>query len=193
MYNALAAMACGRLLGIPLQDCARAMADMKGAKGRVEPVPTDGDYSIFIDYAVTPDAIDNVLTALRDIAPARLVILFGCGGDRDRKKRPIMGRIACEKADFVIVTSDNPRTEEPEAIVEEILAGVRECKTPYKVIVDRPAAIEWAIMNHKPGDVIVLCGKGHEDYQIIGKTKIHMDEREIVADILKKRAQAAKV
>ena len=193
VYNALAAMACGRLLGIPLQDCARAMADMKGAKGRVEPVPTDGDYSIFIDYAVTPDAIDNVLTALRDIAPARLVILFGCGGDRDRKKRPIMGRIACEKADFVIVTSDNPRTEEPEAIVEEILAGVRECKTPYKVIVDRPAAIEWAIMNHKPGDVIVLCGKGHEDYQIIGKTKIHMDEREIVADILKKRAQTAKV
>ena len=119
-------------------------------------------------------------------------MLCGCGGDRDRLKRPIMGQIACELADFVIVTSDNPRTEDPDAIVEEILAGVRGSHTPYKVIVDRPAAIEWAVMNHRPGDVILLCGKGHEDYQIIGKTKIHMDEREIVADILKKRAQADK-
>ena len=98
-----------------------------------------------------------------------------------------MGRIACELSDFVVVTSDNPRTEKPEDIIEEILVGVRECDTPYTVIADRPAAIEWAMENHRPGDVILLCGKGHEDYQIIGKTKVHMDEREIVAEVIAKR------
>jgi len=188
VQNALAVMACGRLLGIPLADCAAALAVARGAKGRVEPVPTDGDYSIFIDYAVTPDAIENVLKTLRAVTKGRLVMLFGCGGDRDRKKRPIMGRIACELSDYVVVTSDNPRTEKPEDIIEEILVGVRECNTPYVVIPDRPTAVEWAVENHQPGDVILLCGKGHEDYQIIGKTKIHMDEREIVAEVLEKRA-----
>ena len=188
VQNAMAVIACGRLLGVSLEECAEALAVAKGAKGRVEPVPTDGDYSIFIDYAVTPDAIENVLKTLRAVTKGRLVMLFGCGGDRDRKKRPIMGRIACELSDFVVVTSDNPRTEKPEDIIEEILVGVREYDTPYTVIADRPAAIEWAIENHRSGDVILLCGKGHEDYQIIGKTKIHMDEREIVAEVLAKRA-----
>ena len=188
VYNALSAVACGRMLDIPLRDCAEALQTARGPKGRVESVPTDGDYSIFIDYAVTPDAIENVLTTLRDVTAGRLVMLFGCGGDRDRKKRPIMGRIACENSDFVIVTSDNPRTERPEDIIEEILVGVRECHTPYEVICDRVEAIRYAVENHRAGDVILLCGKGHEDYQIIGKEKIHMDEREIVADILKERA-----
>lgn len=155
----------------------------------MEPVPTDGDYSIFIDYAVTPDAIENVLTTLRGIAPKRLVMLFGAGGDRDRKKRPIMGKLSADIADFVIVTSDNPRTEDPMSIIEEILPGVRAGKAPYKVICDRPEAIRWAIDHHEPGDVILLCGKGHEDYQIIGHEKIHMDEREIVADYLAERAK----
>jgi len=189
VYNALAALSCARVLGIPLADAAAALKDAHGAKGRVESVPTDGNYSIYIDYAVTPDAIENVLTTLRQVAPGRLVMLFGCGGDRDRKKRPIMGRIAGELSDFVIVTSDNPRTEKPEDIIAEILPGVRETKTPYTVICDRPAAIRWAIENHQDGDLILLCGKGHEDYQIIGREKIHMDEREIVADILRERAE----
>lgn len=188
VYNALSAIACARLMGVSLSSCAAALSDCHGAKGRVESVPTDGDYSIFIDYAVTPDAIENVLKTLRGIAPKRLVMLFGCGGDRDRAKRPIMGRIACELSDFVIVTSDNPRTEKPEDIIEEILVGVRECRTPYQVICDRPEAIRWAIDHHEEGDVILLCGKGHEDYQVIGKEKIHMDEREIVAEYLKERA-----
>ena len=118
---------------------------------------------------------------------ARLVFLFGCGGDRDRGKRPKMGRIAGQKADFVIVTSDNPRTEDPEAIIADILPGLKETHTPYVVRPDRREAIAYAIENHCPGDVIILCGKGHEDYQIIGKTKVHMDEREIVAEILEKR------
>ena len=191
VYNALAAISCARLLGVSLADAAAALETAHGAKGRVEPVPTDGDYSIFIDYAVTPDAIENVLTTLRGIAPKRLVMLFGCGGDRDRKKRPIMGKIAADIADFVIVTSDNPRTEEPMSIIEEILPGVKEGKAPYEVICDRPTAIRWAIDHHEPEDVILLCGKGHEDYQIIGHEKIHMDEREIVADYLAERAKRA--
>ena len=189
VYNALAAISCARLLGVSLADAAAALETAHGAKGRVEPVPTDGDYSIFIDYAVTPDAIENVLTTLRGIAPKRLVMLFGAGGDRDRKKRPIMGKLSADIADFVIVTSDNPRTEDPMSIIEEILPGVRAGKAPYKVICDRPEAIRWAIDHHEPGDVILLCGKGHEDYQIIGHEKIHMDEREIVADYLAERAK----
>ena len=187
MYNALAAISCARLLGVSLADAAAALETAHGAKGRVEPVPTDGDYSIFIDYAVTPDAIENVLTTLRGIAPKRLVMLFGAGGDRDRKKRPIMGKLSADIADFVIVTSDNPRTEDPEAIIADILPGLKETHTPYVVRPDRREAIAYAIENHCPGDVIILCGKGHEDYQIIGKTKVHMDEREIVAEILDKR------
>ena len=187
VYNALSVIACACALGISLDDCAAALDTAKPVKGRAEVLETDGDYAILIDYAVTPDAIDNILTTVREFAPARLVFLFGCGGDRDRGKRPKMGRIAGQKADFVIVTSDNPRTEDPEAIIADILPGLKETHTPYVVRPDRREAIAYAIENHCPGDVIILCGKGHEDYQIIGKTKVHMDEREIVAEILEKR------
>ena len=187
VYNALSVIACACALGVSLDDCAAALDTAKPVKGRAEVLETDGDYAILIDYAVTPDAIDNILTTVREFAPARLVFLFGCGGDRDRGKRPKMGRIAGQKADFVIVTSDNPRTEDPEAIIADILPGLKETHTPYIVRPDRREAIAYAIENHCPGDVIILCGKGHEDYQIIGKTKVHMDEREIVAEILEKR------
>ena len=131
--------------------------------------------------------LKNVLRSMREVTEGRLVALFGCGGDRDRKKRPIMGAIAAECADFVVVTSDNPRTEEPEAIIADILEGMSGSATPKAVICSRPEAIEWAIEHHLPGDVIVLAGKGHEDYQIVGHVKHHMDEREIVADVLRKR------
>ena len=187
VYNALGVMGCGLSLGIDLADCADSLASAKGVKGRVEVVPTDGDYTILIDYAHTPDALENVLKSMRRVTKGRLVALFGCGGDRDRIKRPIMGRIAAENADFVVVTSDNPRTENPEAIIADIVAGMEGSSTPREVITGRPEAIEWAIEHHQPGDVIVLAGKGHEDYQIVGHEKHHMDEREIVADILKKR------
>ena len=120
----------------------------------------------------------------------RLVALFGCGGDRDKTKRPKMGKIAAENADLVIVTSDNPRTEQPDAIIQDILAGIPK-GTAMEVIPDRKEAIAWAIAHHQPGDVILLAGKGHEDYQIIGKTKIHLDEREVVADVLRKRRERA--
>ena len=124
---------------------------------------------------------------MRAVTKGRVVALFGCGGDRDRTKRPIMGRIAAENADFAVVTSDNPRTEEPMDIIREILAGMEGTKTPYVVIPDRVEAIEWAIEHHEPWDVIILAGKGHEDYQVIGHEKRHMDEREIVAEIMEKR------
>ncbi len=186
VYNALAAVAVCAVLGVSLERCGEKLPLCPGAKGRLERVKTGGDYSIFIDYAVTPDAIENVLHTLRKITPGRLVMLFGCGGDRDRKKRPLMGRISGELADFVIVTSDNPRTEKPEDIIAEILPGVKESGCAYVVIPDRIEAIHYAMDKHEAGDVILLCGKGHEDYQIIGHTKIHMDEREIVAAHLEK-------
>lgn len=185
--NALGAVAVGLALGISLDDCADAMASAKGVKGRVEIVPTDGDYSILIDYSHKPDALEKVLKTLRPVTRGRLICLFGCGGDRDRAKRPIMGGIAADNSDFVIVTSDNPRTEEPQAIIDEILVGLKNKRTPYKMICDRIEAIHWAIDNAASGDVILLAGKGHEDYQVIGHSKIHMDEREIVADWLEER------
>ena len=166
VYNALGVMAAG---------------------GRMESVPTDGDYSIIIDYSHKPDALEKALKALRPVTRGRLVALFGCGGDRDRGKRPIMGAIAAQNADLVVVTSDNPRTEEPMAIINEILPGLKKGRAASKVICDRPEAIRWAIDNAAPGDVILLAGKGHEDYQVVGHEKRHMDEREIVAEHLKER------
>ena len=192
VYNALGVLAAGLQLGIPLNEAGAALKNASGVKGRVEVVPTDGDYTILIDYAHTPDALENVLRTVRGFAKGRVVALFGCGGDRDPIKRPIMGKIAVDMADKVIITSDNPRTEEPEAIIADILKGLGKTKTPYDVITDRREAICHAIDTHRSGDVIVLAGKGHETYQIVGKTKYHMDEREIVAEHLLKRAQQAK-
>ena len=186
-YNALSVLAVCLSLGMSLEDAAAGISSATGVKGRMEPVPTDGEYSVIIDYSHKPDALEKALKALRPVTRGRLTVLFGCGGDRDRLKRPIMGQIAAKYADFVIITSDNPRTEEPMDIIREILPGVENGNTPYKMICDRPDAIRWAIDNAAPGDVILLAGKGHEDYQIIGHEKHHMDEREIVADWLKKR------
>ena len=187
VHNALGVMAVGLVLGLSLPDCADAMRSAKGVKGRLESVPTDGDYDIIIDYSHKPDALENVLRTLRLVTRGRLIVLFGCGGDRDRLKRPIMGSIAADRADLCIVTSDNPRTEEPEAIIDEILAGMEGKSTPILRICDREEAIRTAIDNARAGDVILLAGKGHEDYQVMGHEKRHMDEREIVADYLKTR------
>ena len=192
VHNALGAISVCMALGVSLADCAQALEDAKGVKGRVELVPTDGDYSIIIDYSHKPDALENVLKTLRPVTKGRLITLFGCGGDRDRAKRPIMGAIAADNSDFVIVTSDNPRTEEPEEIIREIVAGMKNKRTPKKVICDRIEAIHWAIDNVRPGDVILLAGKGHEDYQIVGHEKHPMDERVIVAEWLEERKNTAK-
>lgn len=188
--NALGVMAAGLALGISLADCAEALRSAKGVKGRLELVETGREFTVVIDYCHKPDALEKVLKTLRPVTRGRLIALFGCGGDRDRLKRPIMGRIAAQYADLCVVTSDNPRTEQPEAIIGEILAGMQESATPREVICDREAAIAWALDKARPGDVILLAGKGHEDYQIVGREKRHMDEREIVASwIERKRAE----
>ena len=188
VYNTLGVLGAAKALGISCEESARVLSATAHVKGRVEPVPTDGDYAILIDYAHTPDALENVLAAVRGFAKGRVVALFGCGGDRDRTKRPKMGRIAAEKADFVVVTSDNPRTEDPGAIIQDILEGMTHTDTPYVVVENRVEAIHYAIDHAQSGDVIVLCGKGHEDYQVIGHEKHHLDEREVVAEYLRFRA-----
>ncbi len=187
IYNALAVMAAAQAEGISLEESAAALKNAHGVKGRLERVPSDGNYSILIDYSHKPDALEKVLKSLRPATEGRLICLFGCGGDRDRLKRPVMGKIAGELADLVILTSDNPRTEDPEAILDEIESGLIGSNTNYLRICDRIEAIHRAIDIAEDGDVILLAGKGHEDYQVVGHEKHHMDERELVAQYLIKR------
>lgn len=181
IYNALGVIACGLALGLPLEKLAAALAAAKGVKGRIEVVPSPAGYTVIIDYAHTPDALENILTTVRDFTQGRVICLFGCGGDRDRSKRPIMGAIAAELADLVVVTSDNPRTEEPEVIISDILEGMKKHSTPSIVEPDRRAAIRCALDQARAGDTVVLAGKGHETYQEINGVQNHLDEREEVA------------
>lgn len=185
VYNALSALGAAVQLGITLQDAAQALQTASGVKGRVEVVPTPGKpYTILIDYAHTPDGLENVLTSVKGFCGGRLIAVFGCGGDRDPVKRPIMGKIGVSMADYAIITSDNPRTEAPMAIIEDILKGVPEENTNYEVIENRVQAIKRAMDIAQNRDIIVLAGKGHETYQEICGVKHHLDEREVVADYL---------
>ncbi len=184
VYNALAATATGLTLGFEIEDIAAALKGCAGIKGRIEVVPTGRDFTVIIDYAHKPYALENIIRTFKELEAGRVVTLFGCGGDRDKAKRPLMGAIAAELSDFVVVTSDNPRTEEPGKIIDDILTGMQETKTPYIVIENRKEAIGWAIENAQPDDIIILAGKGHETYQIIGKEKFHFDEREIIRAFL---------
>ena len=158
-------------------------------KGRVEVVPTPTAYTVLIDYAHTPNALENVLLTARDFTGGRLICLFGCGGDRDKTKRPLMGAVVRELADTAVVTSDNPRTEDPWAIIQDILAGMTGPGGEVRIEPDRARAIRWALSQGQPGDVIVLAGKGHETYQEIGGVRYPMDERQIVADFFAERLQ----
>ena len=188
VYNALTVLGLAVSLGIDLADAAGALADAPGVKGRVEVVPTPGeDYTILIDYAHTPDGLENVLSSVRNFCKGELISVFGCGGDRDPIKRPIMGRIGTELSDRAIITSDNPRTEDPEAIIRDITPGADQAGRAYEVVVDRREAIRHAMQIAKKDDIIVLAGKGHETYQEIHGVKHHMDEREIVAEILEEK------
>lgn len=181
-YNALTVLGLAQALGLPLEPSAQALAGVQGVKGRIEVVPTPGtEFTVLVDYAHTPDGLENILRSARGFAKGRVVAVFGCGGDRDRQKRPIMGRIGVELADLVVFTSDNPRTEPPMAILLEVLAGATGSRTPWVAVEDRRAAIRYALDHGKPGDVIVLAGKGHETYQEIHGVKRHLDEREEVA------------
>ncbi len=187
VYNALTVLGMALQLGISLPDAANALLTAKGVKGRVEVVPTPGkDYTILIDYAHTPDGLENVLSSVKGFCQGRLIAVFGCGGDRDPIKRPIMGKIGSEIADIAVITSDNPRTEEPGAIIRDIMAGVDAEKNTCIVIENRIEAIHKAMDIAKNRDIIVLAGKGHETYQEVCGVKHHMDEREIVAEYLEK-------
>ncbi|MDD3346625.1 UDP-N-acetylmuramoyl-L-alanyl-D-glutamate--2,6-diaminopimelate ligase [Oscillibacter sp.] len=185
VYNTLDVLCAALALGIPLERSAEALARVPHVKGRVEVVPTPGkDFTVLIDYAHSPDSLENVLRTVKGFAKGRTIALFGCGGDRDRTKRPKMGAVAAKLADFAIVTSDNPRTEEPAAIIADILPGLAGSETPYTVVENRVEAIHYGLDHAGAGDVLVLCGKGHESYQEINHVKHHMDEREIVAEYL---------
>ncbi len=185
VYNGMAAAACAVTLGIPFDAVTEALCGATGVKGRAEIVPTGRDFTVVIDYAHTPDGLENICQTMRECCAGRLITVFGCGGDRDRTKRPQMGAIAARLSDLAVVTSDNPRTEDPTAIIEEILEGMQNSKTSVKVIENRADAIRWAITNARTGDTVLLAGKGHETYQILKTGTIHLDEREIVADALR--------
>lgn len=187
-YNALSVLGTAAALGIPLEAAVEALKTAKSVKGRVEVVPTPGtDYTVLIDYAHTPDALENVLRSVRTYCKGRLIAVFGCGGDRDPMKRPIMGEIGVKLSDLAIITSDNPRTEDPMKIIEDIRKGADGAGKPYETVENRRAAIARAMELAQTDDIIVLCGKGHETYQIIGTEKTHLDEREIVAQYLTER------
>ena len=152
-------------------------------------VPTNTDYTVIIDYAHSPDGLENILSSLREITHGRILCVFGCGGDRDRTKRPKMGSVVARLADVAVVTSDNPRSEEPEQIIADVLEGMREAPIPVHVESDRTKAIRLAMRLAQRDDIVLLAGKGHETYQVLKAGKIHYDEREIVAQVLKELKQ----
>ena len=186
VYNALTAIGICKACGISEDVIQNALNNATGVKGRAEVVECDRDFTLIIDYAHTPDGLENILESVKGFSKGRVVVLFGCGGDRDKTKRPKMGKIAGRLADFCIVTSDNPRTEEPDAIIRDILEGMDDAMAGYVVIENRRDAIEYAIKHAQKDDTIVLAGKGHEDYQILKDKTIHFDEREVIRDILSK-------
>ena len=182
VYNALTVLGIAKSLGISLEQCAQALTQVNGVKGRIEVVPTPGaPYSVLIDYAHTPDGLENVIRSVKDFCKGRVITVFGCGGDRDPMKRPIMGEIGVKYSDIAVITSDNPRTEDPETIIRDILSGVSPALGTYHVICDRRAAIRYAMDIAQKDDIIILAGKGHETYQEIQGVKHHLDEREEVA------------
>jgi UDP-N-acetylmuramoyl-L-alanyl-D-glutamate--2,6-diaminopimelate ligase len=188
VLNALAAIGAARARGIAIHDIQRGLKNLSSVPGRFEPVDTGTrGFHVLVDYAHTPDGLVNVLKSARALEPNRLLVVFGCGGNRDRTKRPKMGRIAQDLADLVVVTSDNPRNEEPNAIIEEILAGIDGGRGNPKVFVeaDRGKAIRIALCEQaKPGNIVVIAGKGHETYQIVGDQTLHFDDREVAREAL---------
>ncbi|MEO0540245.1 MAG: UDP-N-acetylmuramoyl-L-alanyl-D-glutamate--2,6-diaminopimelate ligase [Cyanobacteria bacterium P01_A01_bin.105] len=189
LENLLAAAGAALHLGVSLDQIAASLLSFTGVPGRMERVQVSPaqDISVLVDYSHTPDSLENALKATRPFVSGQLICVFGCGGDRDRTKRPQMGRIAHELADRIVVTSDNPRTEDPQRILDDVVAGIEAELGPDEVVCDRAAAIELAIAHAQPGDGILIAGKGHEDYQIIGTEKIHFDDREQASAALQSR------
>lgn len=186
VYNALSAIGAAVSLGIDMETIIKGLDAASGVMGRVEVVPTDTPYTVIIDYAHTPDGLENIIEAVREFADGRVITLFGCGGDRDSTKRAVMGEISGRLSDYTVITSDNPRTENPSAIIEQIVEGMKKTDGEYTVIENRREAIGWALDFAKKGDIVILAGKGQETYQIIGKEKHDFDERVIVYKHLNK-------
>lgn len=186
IYNAMGAAAMMQQAGFSLKDIVAGLEALSGVAGRLQSVDTNGQpFSVYVDYAHTPDALENVLTTVQGFSTARVLALFGCGGDRDRAKRPLMGEIAGRHSDYVIVTSDNPRSEDPDSIIRAIEDGVKKTGTPYRTVTNRREAIAEALSMLGPHDILVIAGKGHENYQEINGVKHHFDDREVVEELLR--------
>lgn len=184
VYNSLCAIACAVQIGIKMADISQALAEFSGVNGRAEVVPDTKDFTVIIDYAHTPDGLKNILKTFKQCAKNRIILLFGCGGDRDARKRPLMGEIASIYADYLVVTSDNPRTENPRKIIDDIMKGIPAGLFRGKIIENRHEAIKFALSIAQKDDIIILAGKGHENYQIIGKEKFPFDERQVIKSVL---------
>ena len=186
VFNCLAAAGACLEMGVELTVAAEAIARVQRVAGRLERVAAPAPFQVFVDYAHTDDALTNVLSSLRPVTPGRVIVVFGCGGDRDRTKRPRMARVAEEHADVVVITSDNPRSERPEAIIEQIVGGLSDTGRSRAIVEpDRRAAIALAIGQARGGDVVLIAGKGHEDYQIIGDRRIHFDDVEVASEVMR--------
>jgi UDP-N-acetylmuramoyl-L-alanyl-D-glutamate--2,6-diaminopimelate ligase len=184
IYNTLAAVASGLALDYSLDVITDALSKCTGAPGRFERVPHDGDFAVVVDYAHSDDALLNVLRTAREVTKGKIITVFGCGGDRDRSKRAPMGEAAGSLSDVVILTSDNPRTEDPNQILADAEEGIKVTRKPYEKIADRREAIHHAIAQARTNDLVLIAGKGHEDYQIIGREVFHFDDKEVARGAL---------
>jgi UDP-N-acetylmuramyl-tripeptide synthetase len=193
IYNVLAAVGASLSLKLAPDTVCAGIEGVKGVPGRMERVTAGQAFQLIVDYAHTPDALKNMLATLRALPHGKLIIVFGCGGDRDRGKRPLMGEIAARMSDLVIATSDNPRTEDPLQILEEIEAGLRMGTATYELVVNRRDAIELAIKRARPEDAVVIAGKGHENYQIIGTRAYPFDDRAVARELILKLPNARAV
>lgn len=187
VYNALASIAYGIVEQIDIETIKKGVECLEGVRGRYELVDKGQDFTVVIDYAHTPDGLENVLLASKKLNPKRIITVFGCGGNRDKEKRPRMGKISTTLSDWTIITSDNPRNEDPEEIIRDIEAGIQGNR--YEVIVDRTEAIIKALNYARQGDLLIIAGKGHETYQIVKDKKIHFDDREIVEKMLAQKTK----
>lgn len=186
-YNTLAAVSASIALGIGLSEICRGIESLEGVPGRMERVDCGQPFTVIVDYAHTPDALDRMLETIAQLPHRRILTVFGCGGDRDRTKRPVMGEIASRHSDCVLATSDNPRSEDPERILAEIEPGLRAGRSAYRLVTDRRAAIGEAVAMAQAGDVVLIAGKGHEDYQVIGDQLLPFDDRRVAREFLLKR------
>lgn len=187
VYNGLAAISACVALGLSIDKILKTLSENSKVKGRFEPLTSPDGFTSIIDYAHTPDGLENVLSSMKEFAPREIITVFGCGGDRDKTKRPIMGEISGRYSNYAIITSDNPRTEDPYTILNEIEMGIQKTTCPYEKIEDRKEAIYRALDRAQPGDLVLIAGKGHEDYQILGKTKHHFDDAEVVMTYYKEQ------